>query len=143
MAIDLSISELDFPVVLKGKIDRIDMLDDQLRIIDYKTGKVELSELEIVDWQTIIQDKKYNKAFQLLCYGLMYTKKEEVASFEAGIIAIKKLSAGLLKFATKPSVRGPKSYQIDDKVLNQFKIELKNLVLEIFNVAIPFVEKEV
>ena len=73
----------------------------------------------------------------------MYTKKEEVASFEAGIIAIKKLSAGLLKFATKPSVRGPKSHQIDDKVLNQFKIELKNLVLEIFNAAIPFVEKEV
>ena len=143
MAIDLSISELDFPVVLKGKIDRIDMLDDQLRIIDYKTGKVELSELEIVDWQTIIQDKKYNKAFQLLCYGLMYTDKEKVASFEAGIIAIKKLSAGLLKFATKPSVRGPKSHQIDDKVLNQFKIELKNLVLEIFNAAIPFVEKEV
>ncbi|WP_350289657.1 PD-(D/E)XK nuclease family protein [uncultured Croceitalea sp.] len=143
LAIELNISELDFPIVLKGKIDRIDELDGQLRIIDYKTGNVTQAEVELMDWDTLIEDKKYNKAFQLLCYALMYSNKERVSSFEAGIIPIKKLSSGIIRFATKASSRGPKNYQIDDEVLSSFQLQLKTLILEIFNPEIPFVEKEV
>jgi hypothetical protein len=143
LAIELQIPELDFPIVLKGKIDRIDKVDGQLRIIDYKTGKVSAGEVEIMDWDSILEDKKYNKAFQLLCYALMYHHKESGASFEAGIIPIKKLSSGVLRFATKPSARGQRNYTIDSDVLSTFQAQLKNLILEIFNPDIPFIEKEV
>ena len=103
LVIELNIPELDFPIVLKGKIDRVDELDGQLRIIDYKTGDVTSGEVELIDWDALIEDKKYNKAFQLLCYALMYNSKVSDASFEAGIISIKKLSLGVIRFATKPS----------------------------------------
>jgi|GEM_PF-2753434 len=143
LAIELQIPELDFPVILKGKIDRVDELDGQLRIIDYKTGKVSAAEVELIDWDSILEDKKYNKAFQLLCYALMYHHKESSISFEAGIIPIKKLSSGILRFATKPSARGQRNHTIDGDVLSAFQAQLKNLILEIFNPDIPFIEKEV
>ena len=143
LAIKLQLPELDFPIVLKGKIDRVDEIDGQLRIIDYKTGSVSASEVEIIDWDSISEDKKYNKAFQLLCYALMYHQNHGSASFEAGIIPIKKLSSGVLRFATKSSSRGQRNYTIDGAVLSAFKVQLKNLILEIFNPDIPFTEKEV
>jgi hypothetical protein len=143
LKIQLDIPELDFPVVLKGKIDRIDMIDNQLRIIDYKTGNVSSSEVEIIDWDELLVDKKFNKAFQLLCYALMYSSNKNSYSLEAGIVSIKKLSAGLLRFATKPSQRGAKNHQINNEVLAMFQEQLKTLILEIFDPAVPFVEKEI
>jgi hypothetical protein len=143
LKIQLDIPELDFPIILKGKIDRIDMIDGQLRIIDYKTGNVSSSEIEIIDWDELLVDKKYNKASQLLCYALMYRNSGNTSSIEAGIISIKKLSSGLLRFATKSSQRGSKNYLIDNEVLSMFQVQLKKLILEIFNPAIPFIEKEV
>ncbi len=143
LAIQLVISELDFPIILKGKIDRIDTIDGQLRIIDYKTGSVSSSEIEIIDWEELLEDKKYSKAFQLLCYALMYKNNNTTNSLEAGIISIKKISSGLLRFATKLSPRGAKNYQIDGEALTKFEVQLKKLVLEIFNPSVPFIEKEV
>jgi hypothetical protein len=143
LKIQLDIPELDFPIILKGKIDRIDMIDGQLRIIDYKTGNVSSSEIEIIDWDELLVDKKYNKASQLLCYALMYRNSGNTSSIEAGIISIKKLSSGLLRFATKSSQRGSKNYLIDNEVLSMFQVQLKKLILEIFNPDIPFIEKEV
>ncbi len=35
---------LDYPVFLKGTVDRVDECDGVLRIIDYKTGKVDTVE---------------------------------------------------------------------------------------------------
>ncbi|GMN09623.1 PD-(D/E)XK nuclease family protein [Croceitalea sp. MTPC9] len=142
LAIELTIPSLNFPVFLKGKLDRVDEIDGQLRIIDYKTGKVESSEVEIIDWDSLIEDKKYNKAFQLLCYALMYQEKEYKSRLEAGIIPIKKSSVGIYRFATKPSPRGTKNHTIDAQVLSEFKMQLYKLVEEIFNSSIPFIEKD-
>ncbi|MFD2587545.1 PD-(D/E)XK nuclease family protein [Croceitalea marina] len=142
LRLELNIPELAFPVVLKGKIDRIDEIDGQLRILDYKTGTVNPSEVELMEWDSIVTDKKFSKAFQLLCYSLMYRRKEKKASFEAGIISIKKISAGVFRFATKSSTRGPKEHTIDSDVLSVFESRLKQLILEIFNPEVPFTEKE-
>ncbi len=68
----LDIPGIPFPVALKGKLDRIDSKDGSLRIIDYKTGKVEAKNVEIVDWSAIIEDYAHSKAFQLLCYASLY-----------------------------------------------------------------------
>ncbi len=142
LRLQLNIPELAFPVILKGKIDRIDEIDGQLRILDYKTGTVNPSEVELMEWDCIITDKKFSKVFQLLCYSLMYRRKEKKASFEAGIIPIKKISAGVLRFATKSSARGPKEHIINSDVLSVFESHLKQLILELFNPEIPFSEKE-
>ena len=143
--ISLNFPEIDFPVVLKGKLDRIDEKDGMLRIIDYKTGKVESRNVEIVNWQEITDDYTYSKAFQLLCYALMYKDKNQIDTIESGIISFKNLNAGLLKFATKDK-RGSwakKEHTITNETLDLFEQELKKLILEICNPKIPITEKEV
>lgn len=143
--ISLNIPELSFPIVLKGKLDRIDEKDGTIRIIDYKTGKVESKHVEIIHWEEIITDYDYSKAFQLLCYALMYDNEHSIDTIESGIISFKNLSARLLKFATKDKKGSwaKKNHNITQETLSLFQIELKRLILEICNPEIPFLEKEV
>ena len=144
LSIQIQIPGIDFPVVLKGKLDRIDEKDGNLRIIDYKTGNTNRSEVEIFDWSKISSEYDSAKAFQLLCYALMYADKNPVASLEAGIISFKNLNAGLLPFATKES-KGSRSRdtQITPETLHLFRQELYKLITEICNPEIPFEEKEI
>ncbi len=142
--IQLEIPELDYPVVLKGKLDRIDEKNGIPRIIDYKTGKVLLNEVEIIHWEALTRNYEHSKAFQLLCYALMYSSSA-ADTINAGIISFKNLKSGLLPFATKDKKgRGAiKNNLIDKEVLANFKVELKRLVLEICNPQLPLKEKEV
>ncbi len=140
----LDIPELDFPIYIKGKVDRIDELDGQVRVIDYKTGKVTRNEIVLMDWELITEDYKYSKAIQVLAYAYMYHKEQHVVnSFEGGIISFKNLQEGFLKFGTKQSVRGKIDHQITSDVFDQFMMQLKQLILEIFEIETPFIQKEV
>ncbi|SHI44529.1 PD-(D/E)XK nuclease family protein [Pseudozobellia thermophila] len=142
---ELDIDGVDFPVRLKGKLDRIDERDGVLRIIDYKTGMVSQGQVEVVEWGELISDYEYSKAFQLLCYALMYNAHEPISAIESGIFTFKNLGSGLLRFATKESrtSRKKKDYLITQDTLALFSEELKRLILEICNVKVPFTEKEV
>ncbi|SHI65812.1 PD-(D/E)XK nuclease superfamily protein [Mesonia phycicola] len=133
----IDISELDFDVFIGGKVDRVDYIDEKLRIIDYKTGKVEKSDLKINDWNLLTTDYKYAKAFQVLCYAKMIFTSNNFTDAEAGIISFKNLNAGFLPFINE------KSNNINNEVLEKFEKELIKLILEIFNPEIPFEEKEV
>lgn len=68
--------KLDLPpykAVVGGKIDRVDRKDDQVRVIDYKTGKDKLNFESISS--LFLRDSKRNKAaFQTLLYALLYRK---------------------------------------------------------------------
>lgn len=142
--ITLNIPEIVFPVVLKGKIDRIDTKDGVIRIIDYKTGKVESKNVEIINWSNLTTEYDFSKAFQLLCYAYMYANEHDMIEMEAGIISFKNLNSGLLKFATKEKKGSrTKNPMINKETLNMFFTELKKLILEIFNPKIPLTEKEV
>ena len=144
LKIQLNLPEVNFPIVLKGKLDRIDTKDGVIRIIDYKTGKVESKNVEIVDWLTLTNEYEYSKAFQLLCYAYMYYSEHSISQIQAGIISFKNLNAGLLQFATKDKKGGRnKNTAITKETLNLFFTELKRLILEICNPQIPFTEKEV
>ncbi len=138
LSLDVEIEELDFPVKIHGKVDRVDEYNGQLRVIDYKTGKVEKAQLELKEWEVLNQDYKYSKAFQVLTYALMMNKELPVTNAEAGIISFKNLNAGFLKFALKNE-----SSLISEETLTNFTVELKKLILEICNQEIPFKEKEI
>ncbi|MDH7446234.1 PD-(D/E)XK nuclease family protein [Aquimarina sp. 2201CG14-23] len=141
---ELKIPELDFPVYIKGKVDRIDEIDGKLRIIDYKTGKVNKSDVVLMDWDVITEDYKYSKAIQVLAYAYMqHEEKPRTESFNAGIISFKNLKEGFLKFGTKASVRGKVDYEITPDVFDEYLLQLKKLIIEISTLEIPFTEKEV
>ena len=115
-----------------------------LRIIDYKTGLVNKSNLEVYDWELLHKDYDYSKAFQLLCYSLMYHQLEPFEQLEAGIVSFKNLKAGFIPFGQKAEKGSRnKKYGVDLSVLEQFKNVLNQLIMEICDPEIPFEAKEV
>ena len=115
-----------------------------MRVIDYKTGKVERSDLVINDWALITTDYKFSKAMQVLMYALMINKQHKVDRVEAGIVSFKNLKSGFLKFSSKTEESGrEKRSFVTQETLDTFIIELKKLILEICDSEIPFTEKEI
>lgn len=134
----LNIPELDFPVKLKGTLDRVDEFDGITRIIDYKTGRVEPKNVKLTNWEELITNYDKSKAFQLLCYALLYSKKHGVDSVLAGIYSFKNLGQGLFSFSQDKN-----NTLIDAEVLSTFEGYLKQLILEICNPSLPLIEKAV
>ncbi|MGM5469069.1 PD-(D/E)XK nuclease family protein [Flavobacteriaceae bacterium LMO-SS05] len=147
ITINLDITELNFPVTLKGTVDRIDEFNGVMRIIDYKSGKVIQNQIEIVNWEDILSDyDKYSKSFQVLSYAYMlHSKSPFLNPVEGGIISFKNLQGDyFLKFAKKESVSTrTKDHLITQEILEDFFVQLKTLILEICNPDIPFTEKPI
>ena len=145
--VTLEISELEFPVRLKGKIDRIDLFDGETRVIDYKTGFVGLNKVEIINWEDLTTDyDKYSKAFQILCYSYaLHLSGDLSLPITAGVISFKNLQKGLLPFSKKDRAgRGAqKDSLITSETLLNFRTQLKELIMEICDANIPFIEKEI
>lgn len=140
----LQVPELETPIYIKGKVDRIDELDGQLRVIDYKTGRVSKNDITIMDWDVITEEYKYSKVIQVLAYAYMqHVQNPLSAPFHAGVISFKNLNEGFLKFGTKESIRGKVNHEITKEVFDIYQEQLKKLIVEIFNLEIPFTEKEV
>lgn len=134
--------KIPFEIVLKGTVDRIDIRDGQLCIIDYKTGKVEAKDVTFPDWNELITNASYTKAFQLLTYAYMYTQENEVKDeLEVGNISFKKLSAGFIPASL--GVSRNKVSKISKEMLLEIELALEILLLEILNPEIPFKNKKI
>ncbi|WP_431243294.1 PD-(D/E)XK nuclease family protein [Flavobacterium sp. P21] len=130
---------LPFPVLIKGNVDRIEQRNGKIRIIDYKTGKVEKNNVVLKTWNGLTKELKNDKIIQVLAYAFMFEKEAGEMPIEVGIISFKNLKSGFLPFAFKEDkdLDMIVSYQI----LNSYLEEIVLLLNEIFDVAIPFEEK--
>jgi hypothetical protein len=103
LAVEAKIENHTLPngVNLKGKIDRVDMLNGQLRIIDYKTGKLDKKEIAYISDSEAIP----GKWLQLMWYALLFshsstqTLKHSIInalthSFKAAIYPLRNLRSG-------------------------------------------------
>lgn len=123
----------DKKIHLKGKADRIDTFGNTLRIIDYKTGKVEKGELGIKDIEVLKEGKK-SKAFQILMYAYLYAQQNNLSNTQlhSGIISFRTLSSGFMPFIKD------KNKEINQELLNDFESLLKEIFTEMLNPEIPF-----
>jgi len=76
-------------VLLTGTIDRIDTFNNNLRIIDYKSGKIETSYLNFKNFEILKDNHKYSNMLQLLFYKLLVSKKYKDVN-ELGLCYFKK-----------------------------------------------------
>jgi len=131
--------KLPFPILIKGNVDRIEQRDGKIRIIDYKTGKVEKSNVVLKTWNGLTQELKNDKIIQVLAYAFMFEKEAGGLPIEVGIISFKNLKSGFLPFGFKED-KDLKAI-VTSEILNSYLDEIANLLSEIFDIAIPFEEK--
>lgn len=124
----VAIESLDFPVYIRGKVDRFEAVNGLPLVIDYKTGRVENSKVTVENWEAITTDyDKYSKSFQILTYlSLLALDKDFTFPSEAGIISFKNLKSGLLKFEKKEPGSRKKDSLITTETIQDFQLELKN-----------------
>jgi ATP-dependent helicase/nuclease subunit B len=126
-------------IKLKGFIDRMQISNKQLEVIDYKTGAVNSYDLKLKSWDDLITNKKYDKVFQLLLYAWLVKKGEpNVQNLISGIYPLKKISNGFLNIQL-PDQTGN---TIGEHDLKEFEIELSKLLINIYNPQQKFTQTE-
>jgi len=132
----LSVDGVDFN--LRGKADRVDFIGDTLRVIDYKTGKVEQSEIIFAEFAELIDNPKKSKAFQLLMYAYLYLKMHPNyigLDIVAGNFSFKNLKPGLLKVRKKINSKQSEVIKITQAFLDNFEAQLEIVLTKINNNA--------
>lgn len=119
-------------VQLYGKADRIDRLNGQLRIIDYKTGKFDDKEMKLQSAEELLKPEK-SKAFQLLAYAWLYRAQKALVHLpEVGIMSFRMMR------------QGPKMLEITDAhlstALDWFEEAVRHIVDELSNSAVPITQ---
>ncbi|WP_445713925.1 PD-(D/E)XK nuclease family protein [Flavobacterium sp.] len=141
LSCEIEVQSLPFPIKIAGKVDRIEERNGAIRIIDYKTGKVDGNSLKVLDFTDLTSDIKNEKIIQLLCYALMFENHELKKNKEvsAGIVSFKNMKSGFLPFGLGKGKDA--ELVISNEIIEDFKSELEKLIVEIFNPEIPFKEK--
>ena len=135
---------LPFPIKIAGKVDRIEERTPKngsttIRIIDYKTGKVEKANVTLKSWKSLTEDIKYEKIIQVLAYAFMFENEANGKPTEAGIISFKNLKSGFLPFTFKEEKEVTTT--INATILNDYLEQMVILLNEILNEEKPFEEK--
>ena len=141
LSAEIHIDGIEFPIKLHGNVDRVDELNGEIRIIDYKSGMVKGSELEVLDFEQL-REKEQHKAIQVLLYAYLYSKNKRFdfsKNLKAGIYSFKNLNQGFLAINFSSNYRKPDTIIPEDK-LNGFIEELKKYIKEIYDPEIDFIE---
>ena len=144
---NIEIEGLTCPVKIIGTIDRIDQWNGQLRILDYKTGSVNIDRLrfssnfsfnELKDQRI----KEYRSLFQLLLYSYVYFKQNSLKSIQAGIIPLKSPKDYFYPISTSFYKRNGAKSLLSFETFEQFEIELAIQIKNLFDENIPFMAND-
>jgi hypothetical protein len=139
LTLTLKLDQPPYKAVIGGKIDRVDLKDDQLRVIDYKTGKDKLTFDSVAS--LFARDSKRNKAaFQTLLYALLYRQNvpktgEVKIKMVPGLINRLNLFDDGFTFGLKV---GRELVSDAELLLPEFESHLKELFEELFNPEVDF-----
>jgi len=129
----LNIGGINF--VIKGKIDRIDEYDDHIRIIDYKSGSVKVSDLSFRKWDEFSEAPYKPKALQLLIYAYLYIKNNPSIlnrKVIVGNFAFKNLQEGLITLSSYENNKKEILY-IDNENIQQIENIIIDVIRKIMN----------
>ncbi len=72
-------------VTIVGLADRIDLVNDKIRILDYKTGNLDTVTFNFDDFNSLWIDDKRDKIIQLLIYKYLLIKSSDRLDFMKGM----------------------------------------------------------
>ncbi len=132
--------EVNFPltngktVKLKGIIDRIDSVNDQIRIIDYKTGFAKDISVKTEEIELVYQKEEKAKQLQLIFYAHLFYGDATYQNrpIELCIYPIKFPNKELIKLSVD------KSTTIDYSIVEKSTPSMSLLIEEILNQEVPF-----
>lgn len=120
-------------VNMRGNADRVDECDGVLRIIDYKTGKVEQKNVSVSSPEDLIEKSGLTKALQLMTYAWMYRGEHNHSGpLQAGNISMRNLEPWLL------SVKWGNAQVLLPEQTDEFEDILRQLLEEMFDTSKPF-----
>jgi CRISPR/Cas system-associated exonuclease Cas4 (RecB family) len=141
--IEIGFGDEILDVKLKGFVDRIDKIGEEWKIIDYKSGGISPSALKFEDWSELKEDSDLAKIVQLYTYAYLFRngRSERSVKIRAGIISLKKLNEGFMQV---PSISpGEKNETlIGEEDLMEFEKILKEILEEVYDFSIPFMQTE-
>ena len=141
LSAEIEIEGIDFPIRIHGNVDRVDELNGEIRIIDYKSGMVKSAELKVLNFDQLREREQY-KAIQVLLYAFLYSKSKKhdfSKNIKAGIFSFKNLNQEFLAINFSSNYRSPDTVITQEK-LDEFLTEIKLYIKEIYNPAIGFIE---
>ena len=148
----LQTSKGDF--IVRGFADRIDQFDGHIRVIDYKTGHVDSSNLKVPVRHQSETDLDYlkqipEKALQLLLYKYMYLKEnpniapDQVTAAIHGLKYANNIEFNLAKAnPTKNDTDADTAFLDDSTFIHDMESMLKAVIDEMLDTEIPFVQAE-
>ena len=140
--------------IFYGRTDRIDQYEGLIRVIDYKTGHVDNSDLKVPVRHHSESDLDYlklipEKALQLLLYKYLYLKgnptlsPEQVTAAIHGLKYAHDIEFGLSKAAPKKDdADADNNFLEDSTFINDMESMLEAMVVEMLNPEIPFKQAE-
>ena len=141
LSAEIDIDGIDFPIKIHGQVDRVDELNGEIRIIDYKSGMVKASELKVLDFE-LLSEKEQFKAIQVLLYAFLYASSKKFdfsKNLKGGIYSFKNLNTGFLAINFSSNYRNPETTITQEK-LEEFLVEIKKYIKEIYNPEVHFIE---
>ena len=117
---------------IRGKIDRVDQVNGELRVIDYKSGKkISRRDVTIKENDEITKEKGiYN--LQLLIYMLGTEKEFKGKKIKSGIINLKNISDGVLEGIFNGET------SLGSNELNNYKVLIIDLITRILDKNLMF-----
>lgn len=143
-----------FTIRMTGSLDRVQKNGDNVMILDYKTGKVEKSSLQISIKKAdegvpevmsdavskLFTDSKYEKLLQLAVYALMYNHVSKGADYvSAGIISTREVNKNNPDYIFRAAIFGEDNLLMYKDLLTE---HLNRLFCGIFDEAVPFAQTE-
>lgn len=134
---DFEVGGKTYTVPLGGAVDRLDWKKGILRIIDYKTGKLENPALDSLEKLTGDMIVKKKEIFQLLFYRYLLKRDgRHKGDFKLGVYPFKRLGEELkfVQFGKKET----KSEIITDEMVVWFEGLLRDIFREMFDPEVSF-----
>lgn len=116
-----------------GFADRIDSVNDTIRVLDYKTGQIYDEDVKIKNNIDNLKDLK-DKSLQLITYKYLYAKSTntEIKKIKPGIFGLRKMSKGIFQLDNQSETFD------NDNFLNSCDRLFEDLIIEISDKNIPF-----